>query len=617
MRVFVKRDLDGFCGLFVDNLVQVLLIVGLGIGLCGMSPELIYGTILPGTAISLLVGNLFYAWQAHRLARKTGRDDVTALPFGVNTPSLIVYIFFVIKPEFDRTGDPIAAWKMGLLACLGSGIIELVGAFLAGPIRRATPRAALLSTLAGIAIGFISMTFALQIFTKPLISMLPLAIVLVGLFSRASLPLGLPSGFVAVLVGTGIAWLMVPLQGVSSLPTWMTFGAASAGAVQDSLAHIKFSPPIWCWPMIQEAFEKIEHWLPLLSVVIPMGLFNVVGSLQNIESAEAAGDRYPTTPSMFVNGLSTIIAALFGSCYPTTIYIGHPGWKALGARAGYSTLNGFVMVGLALFGLLGVVAAVIPIEAGAAIVLWIGIIITAQAFRATPEEHAPAVAVGLFPAIAAWGATVMMGTLGVAQGRSLLDLVKPAPPVAVVSVDAPPAEALPAEAPATASANSAETAAPETAAPLFPPDGTTANAPSEQADTPESPAPPAVSPPRGPDRSLVEVSGFLVHGMLVMERGYIFTCMILAAASACLIDRNFTAAAIWMLIAAAFTGLGVMHAYQVANPFALDYLFRFSPPAEGGYFYRADDILVGYLLCAIFFFVIGKWSKGRPLTGGH
>ncbi len=72
---------------------------------------------------------------------------------------------------------------------------------------------------------------------------------------------------------------------------------------------------------------------------MPMGLFNVLGSLQNIESAEAAGDRFHTPASLVVNGIATIAASLFGSCFPTTIYIGHPGWKALGARAGYSTLE--------------------------------------------------------------------------------------------------------------------------------------------------------------------------------------------------------------------------------------------------------------------------------------
>src|SRR5262245_38107308 len=208
---FVKRDLDGFFGLIIDNLVQLLLIPLMCTEACGMTgpdSRFVFAYILPGAAVSILIGNLFYAWQAHRLAARTGRSDVTALPYGINTPSLLVYIFFVMAPVYARTHSARAAWQMGLFACLGSGVIEFGGAFVAGWVRRRTPRAALLSTLAGIAIGFISMTFALQIFSRPAVAMLPLAIILVALFSRTRFPLGLPGGLVAVVAGTLCGWLL-------------------------------------------------------------------------------------------------------------------------------------------------------------------------------------------------------------------------------------------------------------------------------------------------------------------------------------------------------------------------------------------------------------------------
>jgi len=119
-------------------------------------------------------------------------------------------------------------------------------------------------------------------------------------------------------------------------------------------------------------------------------------------------------PSLAVNGAGSLLAAVFGSCFPTTIYIGHPGWKGLGARAGYSILNGAFFTLVAVFGLTGAIASVVPLDAGMAIVLWIGVVITAQAFQATPEAHAPAVAVGLFPAIGAWGVLILTQTLGAA-----------------------------------------------------------------------------------------------------------------------------------------------------------------------------------------------------------
>ncbi|MFN0196723.1 MAG: NCS2 family permease [Planctomycetaceae bacterium] len=540
---FVKRDWDGFFGLFVDNLVQLLLIVSL-CSLCGIAADsdLMVRSILPGAALSIVIGNLFYAWQALQLARKEQRDDVTALPYGINTPSLLVYVFFVMVPVYQRTNSPEQAWKMGLLACLGSGIIEFIGSFVAEGIRRRTPRAALLSTLAGIAIGFIAMTFALQIFQRPLIAMLPLAIVLVTYFSHVPFPGGLPGGLVAVLMGTLCAWLL-PLV----LPVSLAGPPMSVAALTESWGSRGWYVPQLAVVELFDVLRQPGEWIGFLSVIVPMGLFNVIGSLQNIESAEAAGDRYHTQSSLAVNGLGTILAACFGSCFPTTIYIGHPGWKQLGARAGYSTLNGLAIVLICLTGTVGFISRLIPLEAGIAIVLWIGIIITAQAFQTTPIQHAPAVAVGLFPAIAAWGATVTHGAF------MAIGLRSPAAPTMQMLLN---------------------------------------------------------------EDIAFTVNGFLLHGLLLMERGYIFSCMLLAAICAFLIDRRFNAAALWSLVAAIFAWVGLTHAYQLSGN-TYDYLFVLQEPVANATAMRAHGIAVGYLLFALFFFLMGRYQSSRgdaPLT---
>ncbi len=587
MHIFVKRDLDGFFGLAIDNLVQLLLIVSLCGAVCGMSGReefYIYRYILPGAAVSLLIGNIFYALQAHWVARREQRSDVTALPYGINTPSLIIYIFFVMKPAYDRAlaaGSSASqaahlAWQLGLVACLGSGLIEFFGAFVAERLRRNTPRAALLSTLAGIAIAFISMTFALRIWQFPLVAMLPLGIIMLTYFARVRFPLGLPGGFVAVLVGTAVAWLLssvapglaeVPMSADDVRAAW----ARSAVHTGDTLFW-----PQWVGPQILAVLRaEPAQILSLLSVIIPMGLFNLIGSLQNIESAEAGGDVFATGPSLAVNGIGTLAAACFGSCFPTTIYIGHPGWKALGARAGYSTLNGLFISAICLTGTVLAIARAVPIEAGIAIVLWIGIIITAQAFQATPLRHAPAVAIGLFPAIAAWGATVVSGAFMAA---------------------APPPPAAPATSPVVASSPA------------------------------DVPAPPAATPPPGPAALTIqdllegkvpntgphtEVNGFLLHGLNILERGYIFTCMIVAAIAAFLIDRRFKSAAVWCLAAAVLTALGLMHAYQLSGNI-VDYLPLLVTPTQGAFHFRAFHLAAAYALLAGLFALIARWHRPSP-----
>jgi len=400
-RLFVRGDIDGFFGLALDNLIQILLISSLWTQVLGFSTERLYGRILPGVAISLVVGNLFYAWHARELARRTGRADVCALPYGINTVSLIGHVFLVMLPAklaaANRGVSPAEAEQIafaaGVVAAIGSGLIEAGAAFVVGWLRRWTPRAAMLATLGGIAITFIAAGFLWKTFASPLVAFLPLGAVLLTYFGRVRFPFGLPGGLVAVLLGTTLAWVT---------PMLHFDRAAFALATSQLGLHL----PVPVLGAVGRGIGEGALWTTL-GVVIPMGLFNVIGSLQNLDSAAAAGDDYPTTPSLLANGIGTLLGAGFGSPFPTTIYIGHPGWKALGARIGYSVINGAFFTIIGCTGAAALAGYLVPIEAGMAIVLWIGIVMVAQAFQATPREHAPAVAVGLLPGIAAWGALML------------------------------------------------------------------------------------------------------------------------------------------------------------------------------------------------------------------
>jgi adenine/guanine/hypoxanthine permease len=398
---FVRGDIDGFFGLFIDNLLQILLIAALCKGVLNFDDALVFGKIVPGAAVSILVGNLFYSWQAMRLAKRTGRTDVTALPYGINTVSIIAFVFFVMAPvygiakEKGHANPSQLAWEAGLFACLTGAVIEIIGAFTADWLRRYTPRAALLSALAGIAITFISMGFIFQMFAMPIVTVVPLFIMLVCYAGNVKFRF-LPGGLLSVIVGGILAWGSYYL--VLQFPSlgWAVWTPPAFNEIS-----IAFHPPI---PVFSELFRTLADstaW-PYMTIILPMSLFNVLGSLQNLESADAAGDHYETKPSLLVNGIGSVVAALFGSPFPTTIYIGHPGWKAMGARIGYSVLNGFVITVVSLLGVVSVVTHIVPIEAMLPILLWIGIIITAQSFADVPKRHYLAVAIGLIPSLAAW-----------------------------------------------------------------------------------------------------------------------------------------------------------------------------------------------------------------------
>ena len=396
-RWLLRGDIEGFLGLGLDSFITILLAIGLCRGVLGFSDELITGTILPAVGASVLVGNGAYALQAWWLDRQEGSYHRTALPYGVNTISLLAYVFLVMLPvKAVAMGEGMAeadaaqmAWRAGLMACLGSGLLEMAGAFLVAPLQRWLPRSALLASLAGIAMGFLGLGFLLQVYEKPVLGLAVLAVVLVTYFGRVRLPL--PGGLLAVLLGLALAWSMglVDDDPLRWQQAWDGFGLR--------LPHLQLGA-LW------QARAELLRWM---GVILPMGLFNLLGSMQNVESAAAAGDDYPVRNSLLINGAGTMVAAILGSCFPTTIYIGHPSWKALGARLGYSWMNGLA-IGLSCFlGLFALISLAVPIQVGVAIIVYVGIVITAQSFQVTPSNHAPAVVFGIMVGLASWGAFLL------------------------------------------------------------------------------------------------------------------------------------------------------------------------------------------------------------------
>ena len=93
--IFVRRDVDGFFGLFIDNLVNIIIIVTTLMGLFNMPGKLVFGRILPGIGLSIIFGNIIYSYMAYSLMKRENRDDVTTLPYGISTPIMFAYLFLV------------------------------------------------------------------------------------------------------------------------------------------------------------------------------------------------------------------------------------------------------------------------------------------------------------------------------------------------------------------------------------------------------------------------------------------------------------------------------------------------------------------------------------------
>jgi AGZA family xanthine/uracil permease-like MFS transporter len=367
LRWWVRGDLDGFFGLFSNSIANTLTAIFLLSVVAKMPNDIVFGSIVPAIGLSLAFGNIYFAIQAYRLARKEGRSDVTALPYGISVPHYFIVTFAILIPVLATTQDPMKAWSVGVAWCFVHAVVVAICAFIGPWLRRITPRAAMLGTLAGVALTYIAANAAFQAFEVAWLALVCFGILLFGWFAQVRFPFNLPAGLVAILVGTVLGWIT---------------GYMKPGPLQEAASQMTFNLPL---PHLQVLFDGLPLVTPYLVTAIPLAIYLFMETLMNVESAEVGGDNYSARETALAAAAGTMIGALFGSPLPTLVYIGHPGWKSVGARVGYSWATGLAMLVLACLGLLGLLLKIIPIAAILPILIYIGMVVTAQAFNETPR----------------------------------------------------------------------------------------------------------------------------------------------------------------------------------------------------------------------------------------
>jgi adenine/guanine/hypoxanthine permease len=402
-KFWVPGDWNALFGFGTNILVNVLVLTGLLRFVLKMPDALVFGRILPALGLMLCLSTGYYAFLAWNLARKTGRTDVCALPSGISVPHMFVVTFVVMLPIKLATNDPIQAWEAGLTWVFIQSFVLMAGGFIGPYIRKITPRAALLGSLAGISITFISMSPAAQVFSTPVIGVVCFAVILANWFGGVKYFGGVPGGLVAIAVGTLIAW--------GSTALGLGYGELTVAKLGGSVANFGFSVPL---PAFAYTFGGFKYLGVILVTAIPFGIYDLIEALDNVESASAAGDSFPTTRVLTADGVISLIGCLMGNPFINAVYIGHPGWKAMGGRIGYSAMTGIIVLILTWFGIIAVISALIPVVAILPILLYIGMLIGSQAFQESPHRHAPAIVLALLPQLAAWGKTQIDNALGAA-----------------------------------------------------------------------------------------------------------------------------------------------------------------------------------------------------------
>ena len=400
-KLWVPGDWNAFFGLGTNVLLNVLVLSGLMLFVIQLPADTVYGRILPALAIALPLGNIWYAYLAYRLSQREGRDTVAAMPYGPSVPHYFFVTFVIMLPVLLKTNDVMQAYTTGLVWALLIGIVVLIGAFIGPTIRRYTPRAAMLGTLAGISIAFISMAAGFQMFQAAWIALATFAIILLSWTAGVRLPFGIPGGLAAIVIGTAMGWASY---------FWFGWTGLDPDAIGESFKQFGIHLPVFG----TEVLSGLSDSLPLLATAIPLGVYNFTEGMNNVESAAAGGDSYNLRSILVADGLGAVVGSFLGSPFPPAVYIGHPGWKAVGGRIGYSLATGVVIALICLTGSVGFLLALIPAAALFPILLFIGLVIGAQAFQTSVARHAPAIVLALVPNIAQWAKTYVDGALGAA-----------------------------------------------------------------------------------------------------------------------------------------------------------------------------------------------------------
>lgn len=392
--LFKKGDIGGFTYLVTNNIINYLIVIATLSGVLGWPNEIVFGRVIPGMSVGLMVSCFAYSYMAVRLAKKEGRTNVTALPSGVSTPAMFVILYGVIMPLHYALEDPTLAWSAAVAACFIGGCVEFLGGFIGPWMKKRIPRAALLGTVAGIGFIWMSTQGLFDIYSDPIIGIPILIVAMAGVFGGYLFPKQIPPLVVAVVGGILYALAL----GRTS------FDFTGVG--------IYIPNPISTFEYLIDGFTLV---MPYLTIIIPIEIYNFVETMDNVEAANAAGDNYDVRTAQFTDGICTMISAAFGGVVPNTVWLGHAGLKQADAGIGYSIFSGIIFGIAGVFGLFTFFSSIVPPAICGITYLWCATIMVSQAFRVCKKKHFAAIGIAMVPPVADFLFTQVTGAVGLAD----------------------------------------------------------------------------------------------------------------------------------------------------------------------------------------------------------
>jgi adenine/guanine/hypoxanthine permease len=308
--------------------------------------EYLWGKIVPGVGLSLLIGNLFYSWQAIRMTVKYKRQ-YTAQPYGLNTPGAFAFVFNIIYNIFysEGGGDQafIKGYNVALAANVVTGLISIVLGCFGRLILKVVPPAALLVPIASLGFAFLGLNQLTECLAAPIVGYNAIIWVYLGWYAQIRMGYGwfrVPEACQVILVGAILGWATglntgAAVSDAASLVKWYGPGEQTClGFVNNVMFLVQwqlrfsedrncfhfmsFFSSAWSVPDLAENFGDVVNYLGL---VIPLGISAAATSLMCLVSAKEAGDPFPVRESLIADGIGTVLSSFLGSPFGTVIYV--------------------------------------------------------------------------------------------------------------------------------------------------------------------------------------------------------------------------------------------------------------------------------------------------------
>ncbi len=369
--LLTRGDIDATVAQVGFNLAQLVIPVFLLLP-AGIPVAFSVSHLLPGYALGFLVGSLGLVRMAVNLARREGRDNVTAHVYGNNVPAILAYTLSILLPVYLQTHDAILAWEIGAASVAWTGIIKLAAAPFARTIRRAIPTPAAMTVFGAAMYSYLALVLLQRVFDQPLVGLVALAIVMTCVLANVPIT----------------RWRIPPFIAAWTVP--LALGMA-IGYVRPEWRGVSMVAPFALTP---QPLRAMAMALPYMSVIAPMAFYHVLQDIASVAGGSAVGDDYDVRAVLAWDGLGTLVCGLAGSIVAPVVYAILPPYKAMGARIGYALWTPIVFLAAVMSGLTVFIAQLFPWPILAAMIACIAIGVGMAALRRVEPKYWSVVLLG-------------------------------------------------------------------------------------------------------------------------------------------------------------------------------------------------------------------------------